>query len=42
MKSRKMRQTEHLACIGGKEDAFTILVGKPEGRSPLGNQDEDG
>jgi hypothetical protein len=26
----------HVACMGEKRDAYRILVGKPEGKRPLG------
>lgn len=30
IESRRMRRTEHVACIGAKISATKILVGKPE------------
>jgi hypothetical protein len=36
IKSRRMRWAGHLACMGEKINAYRILVGKPEGRRPLG------
>jgi hypothetical protein len=36
IKSRKMRWTGHEARIGAKRNAYRILVGKPEGKRPLG------
>jgi hypothetical protein len=36
IKSRRMRWAGHVARIGEKRNAYSILVGKPEGRSPLG------
>jgi hypothetical protein len=36
MKSRRMRWAGHVAGIGEKKNAYRILVGKPEGRIPLG------
>jgi hypothetical protein len=36
MKSRRMRWAGHLARIGEKMNAYKILVGKPEGKRPLG------
>jgi hypothetical protein len=36
MKSRKMGWTGHVARMGEKGNAYRILVGKPEGRIPLG------
>jgi hypothetical protein len=35
MKSRRMRRAGHVARMG-KRNAYWILVGKPEGKSPLG------
>jgi hypothetical protein len=35
MKSRKMRWARHVARMGEKS-AYRLLVGKPEGKSPLG------
>jgi hypothetical protein len=35
-KSKTMRWAGHLARMGEKRNAYTILVGKPEGRRPLG------
>jgi hypothetical protein len=34
IKSRRVRWVRHVACIG--ENAHMILVGKPEGKRPLG------
>jgi hypothetical protein len=36
IKSRMMRWAGHVARMGERRDAYTILVGKPEGRRPLG------
>jgi hypothetical protein len=36
VKSRRMRWLGHEAGIGKKMNAYTILVGKLEGRRPLG------
>jgi hypothetical protein len=38
IKSRKMRWAGHIARMVGKRNAYTrrILVGKPEGKRPLG------
>jgi hypothetical protein len=36
VKSRKMRWAGHVARIGEKRSTYTILVGKPEGKRPLG------
>jgi hypothetical protein len=34
--SRRMRWAWHVACMGEGRDAYRILVGRPEGRRPLG------
>jgi hypothetical protein len=36
IKARRMRWAGHLARIGEKRNACRLLVGKPEGRRPLG------
>jgi hypothetical protein len=36
MKSRRMRWEGHVARMGEKRNAYRLLVGKPEGRGPLG------
>jgi hypothetical protein len=36
IKSRRMRRTGHVARMGEKRVAYKILVGRPEGRRPLG------
>jgi hypothetical protein len=36
IKSRRMRWAEHVARMGENRNAYRILVGKPEGRRPLG------
>jgi hypothetical protein len=36
MKSRRMRWAGHVARIGEGRGAYRILVGRPEGRRPLG------
>ncbi|PNF36143.1 hypothetical protein B7P43_G10971 [Cryptotermes secundus] len=36
IKSRRMRWAGHLARMGEKNNAYRILVGKPEGKRPLG------
>jgi hypothetical protein len=36
MKSRRMRWAGHAAPMGEKVNAYRILVGKPEGKRPLG------
>jgi hypothetical protein len=36
IKSRRMRWAGHVARIGERRNAYRILVGKPEGKRPLG------
>ena len=36
MKSRRMRWAGHVACMGEERGAYRVLVGKPEGKRPLG------
>jgi hypothetical protein len=36
VKSRRMRWAGHVARMGEKMNAYRILVGKPEGKRPLG------
>jgi hypothetical protein len=36
IKSRRMRWAGHVARISGKRNAYTILMGKPQGKRPLG------
>jgi hypothetical protein len=36
MKSRRMRWAGHVARMGAKRNVYRILVGKPEGKRPLG------
>ena len=36
MKSRRLRRTGHVARMGAKRSVYRVLVGKPEGRRPLG------
>jgi hypothetical protein len=36
IKSRRMRWAGHLAEVGDKRNAYRILVGKAEGKRPLG------
>jgi hypothetical protein len=36
IKSRRMRWVGHVARMGEKRNACRILVGKPEGKRPLG------
>jgi hypothetical protein len=36
IKSRRMRLAGHVAHVGEGRDVYRVLVGKPEGRRPLG------
>jgi len=36
IKSRRMRWAEHIARVGERRDVYRILVGKHEGKRPLG------
>jgi hypothetical protein len=36
IKSRRMRWAWHVARMGENRNAYSILVGKPEGKRPLG------
>jgi hypothetical protein len=36
VKPRRMRWVGHVAQMGEKRNAFRILMGKPEGKRPLG------
>jgi hypothetical protein len=36
IKSRRMKLAGHVARMGEKRNAYRLLVGKPEGKSPLG------
>jgi hypothetical protein len=36
IKSRRMRWAGHVARMGKKRNAYRLLVGKPEGKRPLG------
>jgi hypothetical protein len=36
IKSRRMRWVGHVARMGDKRNAYRLLVGKPEGKIPLG------
>ena len=36
IKSRKMRWAGHVVCMGEERGVYRVLVGKPEGRRPLG------
>jgi hypothetical protein len=36
MKSRRMRWAGHVTQMGAKRNVYRMLVGKPEGKRPLG------
>jgi hypothetical protein len=36
IKSRRMRWAGHVACMGEEGNVYRVLVGKPEGKRPLG------
>ena len=36
IKSRRMRWTGHVAHMGEERGVYRVLVGKPEGKGPLG------
>jgi hypothetical protein len=36
IKSRQMRWAGHVACMGEERKLYTVLVGKSEGKRPLG------
>jgi hypothetical protein len=36
IKSRRLRCAGHVALMGEKKNAYRLLVGKPEGKRPLG------
>jgi hypothetical protein len=38
IKSRMMRWAGHVARMGEKRNAYKIVVGKPEGKRPLGRR----
>jgi hypothetical protein len=38
IKSRRMRWAGRTARMGEKRNVYRILVGKPEGKKPLGKQ----
>jgi hypothetical protein len=42
IKSRRMRWVGHVARMGEKRGVYRILVGRPEGRRPLGDPGIDG
>jgi hypothetical protein len=36
IKSRRMRLAGHVACMGEERNVYRVLMGKPEGKRPLG------
>jgi len=36
IKSRRMRWVGHVALVGERRGVYRVLVGKPEGKKPLG------
>jgi hypothetical protein len=36
IKSRRMRCAGHVACMGEERNVYRVLMGKPEGKRPLG------
>jgi hypothetical protein len=38
IKSRRMRWVGHVAQMGEKRNAYRLLVGKPDGKRPLGRR----
>jgi hypothetical protein len=36
IKSRRMRWAGHVACMGERIGVYKVMVGKPEGKKPLG------
>jgi len=36
IKFRRMRLAEHVARMGERRDVYSVLVGKPKGKRPLG------
>jgi hypothetical protein len=36
IKSRRMEWAGHVACMGESKGVYRVLVGKPEGKRPLG------
>jgi hypothetical protein len=38
IKSRRMSWAGHIARMGEKRNSYRLLVGKPEGKRPLGRQ----
>jgi hypothetical protein len=42
IKSRRMEWVGHVERIDERRDAYRLLVGKPEGKSPLEDPDVEG
>jgi hypothetical protein len=42
VKSRRMRWARHVARMGKERGVHRVLVGKPEGKRPLGRPRQDG
>ncbi|KAJ4445571.1 hypothetical protein ANN_12252 [Periplaneta americana] len=42
IKSRRLRWAGHVARMGESRNAYRVLVGRPEGKRPLGGRDVDG
>jgi len=42
IKSRRMTRAGHVARVGERRGVFRVLVGKPEGKRPLGRPSIDG
>jgi hypothetical protein len=36
IKSRRMRWAGHVACMGEERNVYRVLMGKPQGKRPLG------
>jgi len=36
IKSQRMKRARHIACMEKKKNAYTVLLGKPEGKAPFG------
>jgi hypothetical protein len=36
VKSRRLRWAGHVTCMGEEREVYKVLVGKPEGKRPLG------
>ena len=36
IKLRRMRLAGHVACMGEERGVYRVMLGKPEGRQPLG------